>query len=94
MLNLACGDKPIMVIGATSRPDSIDPGLRRAGRFDKEIGLGMPDEKSREKYTIFGVYEPNLKRILKPLFTWTEFWESCAETLRWNRRSTWNCSRD
>jgi ribosome biogenesis ATPase len=37
----------IFVIGATNRPDSIDPALRRAGRFDRELGLGIPDESSR-----------------------------------------------
>ena len=37
----------VMVIGATNRPDSLDPALRRAGRFDREIALGIPDEKSR-----------------------------------------------
>lgn len=36
-----------MVIGATSRPDSIDPALRRAGRFDREISLGFPNKESR-----------------------------------------------
>lgn len=40
--------KPVMVIGATNRPDSIDPALRRAGRFDHEIPLGVPDEDGRE----------------------------------------------
>lgn len=40
--------KPVMIIGATNRPDSIDPALRRAGRFDREICLGVPDEKSRK----------------------------------------------
>jgi ribosome biogenesis ATPase len=39
-----------MIIGATNRPDSLDPALRRAGRFDKEISLGVPDERAREKY--------------------------------------------
>lgn len=38
---------PVMVIGATNRPDSLDPALRRAGRFDREICLGIPDEASR-----------------------------------------------
>ncbi|XP_077423187.1 nuclear valosin-containing protein-like [Vanacampus margaritifer] len=39
----------VMVIGATNRPDSLDPALRRAGRFDREICLGIPDEQSRLK---------------------------------------------
>ncbi|KAI8581994.1 hypothetical protein K450DRAFT_230292 [Umbelopsis ramanniana AG] len=43
------GNKPVMIIGATNRPDSLDPALRRAGRFDKEISLGVPDERAREK---------------------------------------------
>jgi ribosome biogenesis ATPase len=37
----------VIVFGATNRPDSIDPALRRAGRFDKEIILGVPDEDAR-----------------------------------------------
>lgn len=41
------GNKPVIIIGATNRPDSIDPALRRAGRFDREISIGVPDEKSR-----------------------------------------------
>mmetsp|Transcript_3097 Transcript_3097/g.4360 ORF Transcript_3097/g.4360 Transcript_3097/m.4360 type:complete len:1145 (+) Transcript_3097:240-3674(+) len=39
--------KAVMVLGATNRPDSIDPALRRAGRFDREILLGVPDESAR-----------------------------------------------
>ncbi|KAL1919778.1 uncharacterized protein VTP21DRAFT_1709 [Calcarisporiella thermophila] len=42
-------NKPVMIIGATNRPDSLDPALRRAGRFDREISVGIPDETSREK---------------------------------------------
>ncbi|KAJ3660400.1 hypothetical protein Zmor_004850 [Zophobas morio] len=41
-----CGDR-VLVIGATNRPDAIDPALRRAGRFDREICLGIPDVQSR-----------------------------------------------
>uniref|UniRef100_W5KPH2 Nuclear VCP like n=1 Tax=Astyanax mexicanus TaxID=7994 RepID=W5KPH2_ASTMX len=37
----------VLVIGATNRPDSLDPALRRAGRFDREICLGIPDEGTR-----------------------------------------------
>lgn len=41
------GGKPVIVIGATNRPDSLDPALRRAGRFDREICLNVPNEISR-----------------------------------------------
>ncbi|KAG8443807.1 hypothetical protein GDO86_009116 [Hymenochirus boettgeri] len=39
----------VFVIGATNRPDSLDPALRRAGRFDREICLGIPDEGARRR---------------------------------------------
>jgi ATP-dependent 26S proteasome regulatory subunit len=39
-----------MIIGATNRPDSLDPALRRAGRFDREICMNVPDDIAREKY--------------------------------------------
>ncbi|PIL32362.1 transporter [Ganoderma sinense ZZ0214-1] len=40
-------NKPVVVIGATNRPDSLDAALRRAGRFDHEISMGVPDEEAR-----------------------------------------------
>ena len=42
-------DAHVLVIGATNRPDSLDPALRRAGRFDREISMGIPDEKARQR---------------------------------------------
>ncbi|KAM3358507.1 hypothetical protein P3S68_021438 [Capsicum galapagoense] len=42
-----CGPGYVLVIGATNRPDAIDPTLRRPGRFDREIALGIPDENAR-----------------------------------------------
>ncbi|MDD1673776.1 MAG: CDC48 family AAA ATPase [Methanomicrobiales archaeon] len=37
----------VVVIAATNMPDSIDPALRRGGRFDREIEIGIPDRKGR-----------------------------------------------
>ena len=37
----------IIVIGATNRPNAIDPALRRPGRFDREIEIGVPDKMGR-----------------------------------------------
>jgi transitional endoplasmic reticulum ATPase len=50
MLTLMDGLKgrgKIIVIGATNRPDSVDPALRRPGRFDREIEIGVPDKEGR-----------------------------------------------
>ncbi|KAK7302427.1 hypothetical protein RJT34_13317 [Clitoria ternatea] len=55
-------DRPpgyVLVIGATNRPDAVDPALRRPGRFDREIMIGIPDESSREE--ILSVLTRNLR---------------------------------
>jgi transitional endoplasmic reticulum ATPase len=61
----------VVVIAATNRPDSIDPALRRPGRFDREIEIGIPDEEGR--YDILSIHtrgmpidkKVNLKQISK-----------------------------
>ncbi len=44
----------IVVIAATNRPDAIDEALRRPGRFDREIVVGVPDERGRRE--ILGIH--------------------------------------
>ena len=61
----------VVVIAATNRPDSIDPALRRPGRLDREIEIGIPDEEGR--FDILSIHtrgmpineKINLKQISK-----------------------------
>ncbi len=39
----------VVVMAATNRPDTLDPALRRPGRFDREIEISMPDEQARRE---------------------------------------------
>jgi len=39
----------VIVLAATNRPDAVDPALRRPGRFDREIEIGIPDTPSRNE---------------------------------------------
>jgi transitional endoplasmic reticulum ATPase len=50
LLTLMDGIKPssdVVVIAATNRPNVLDPALRRFGRFDRELDIGVPDEEGR-----------------------------------------------
>jgi len=49
MDELTSNNASVMVLGATNRPDAIDSALRRAGRFDREICIGVPDSAARER---------------------------------------------
>ena len=48
------GRDNVIVIGATNRPDAIDPALRRGGRFDRELEIGVPDKHGRSE--IIGIH--------------------------------------
>lgn len=52
--------KPVIVLAATNRPDSLDPALRRGGRFDTEINMGVPNESMRELILKALTREPKL----------------------------------
>ncbi|MFB6232394.1 MAG: CDC48 family AAA ATPase [Salinibacter sp.] len=52
LLTLMDGLEPregVIVIAATNRPDAVDPALRRAGRFDREINIPIPDRQGRRE---------------------------------------------
>merc|ERR1711937_1135822 len=49
----------VVVIGATNRPNVLDPALRRFGRFDREIDIGVPDENGRLE--IYRIHTRNMK---------------------------------
>ncbi|GLB45448.1 putative AAA domain (dynein-related subfamily) [Lyophyllum shimeji] len=51
------GEGRVVVIGTTNRPNAIDPALRRPGRFDREIEIGIPDAEAR--YSILSVLLAN-----------------------------------
>ena len=44
----------VIVLGATNRPDSMDPALRRPGRFDREFEITVPNED--ERYEILQIH--------------------------------------
>lgn len=51
--------KQVIVIGATNRPNSIDGALRRFGRFDRELDIGVPDETGRME--VLRIHTKNMK---------------------------------
>lgn len=62
LLTLMDGLKPrsnLVVMAATNRPNSIDPALRRFGRFDREIDIGIPDPTGRLE--VLRIHTKNMK---------------------------------
>ena len=56
------------MIGCTSRPETIDSALRRAGRFEREISIGVPNEDSRIE--IMKILTKKMR--LRPTFEFSE----------------------
>lgn len=77
----------VIVLGATNRPNTVDPALRRFGRFDREIEIGVPDEVGR--LDILGIHTKNmnlkddvdLEEIAKEIhgFTGSDIASLCSE---------------
>ena len=77
----------IVVIGATNRPNALDPAIRRAGRFDREIEIGVPSKAGR--YEILQIHtrgmplteDVNLQKLanLTHAFTGADISELCKE---------------
>ncbi|XP_027428640.1 spermatogenesis-associated protein 5-like protein 1 isoform X2 [Zalophus californianus] len=48
LLDGISGDREVVVVASTNRPDALDPALRRPGRFDREVVIGTPTLKQRK----------------------------------------------
>merc|ERR1712013_361519 len=59
LMDGAKGRGQVVVIAATNRPNAIDPALRRAGRFDREIDIGIPDQIGRME--ILRIHTKNMR---------------------------------
>lgn len=77
----------VIVLGATNRPNALDPALRRFGRFDREIEIGVPDDLGRLE--ILSIHtknmsladDVNLEEIAKDIhgFTGSDIASLCSE---------------
>ena len=48
--NINHQNENVIIMAATNEPEYLDPSLRRAGRFDREISLGVPDQQPDYKF--------------------------------------------
>nr|POE77746.1 tat-binding like 7 [Quercus suber] len=69
------GRGQVIVIGATNRPDSVDPALRRPGRFDREFYFPLPEQKARR--AIIDIHTKNWEPPLQ-----ADFKDQLAEITR------------
>ena len=95
------GADGVMVLGATNRPELLDPALLRPGRFDHHLHIPLPDREARS--AILGVHKPNMpfddeaEEYLQVLADYTEGYSGAdlAELMRKAstlalRRSGWD----
>lgn len=74
--------KNVFIIGATNRPDIIDPAILRPGRLDQLIYIPLPDEKSRE-----AIFKANLRKSpISPVSVFSTFW--LLNTIKLSNRET------
>lgn len=52
----------VVVVAATNRPNTVDPALRRPGRFDQEVEIGIPDAEAREEILSKQFYKMSSRR--------------------------------
>ncbi len=71
-------DNAITVIGATNHPENIDPALMRAGRFDKIVEIGVPDEPTRKKLLEYYIKGRPYNKATIDLQKVAEFADSCT----------------
>ena len=69
----------VIVMAATNRPNAIDPALRRPGRFDREIAIGIPNEQARRE--ILEIYARGM-----PLGEGVDLADLAADDARLHRR--------
>ena len=60
--NQFCNESSVVVLAATNRPDSLDSSLRRPGRFDREIEIGIPNPEQR--FEIINLYMNKINHSL------------------------------
>jgi transitional endoplasmic reticulum ATPase len=65
--------KNVFIIGATNRPDIIDPAILRPGRLDQLIYIPLPDEKSREAIFRASLRKSPVARVIQNLHSFTNF---------------------
>ena len=69
----------LIIMGATNRPEILDPALMRPGRFDRQVLVDRPDKRGREK--ILQIHAKNVKSAP----TWTSARWPRARRVRWRR---------
>ena len=61
------GSEGVIVIAATNRPDVLDPALLRPGRFDRQVVVGLPDIKGRERILNVHMRKVSIAEDVEPL---------------------------